>query len=100
MAKALPALTAMARYAPLVSRIVAALLGGYALAALTSLAALALPLPRSEAALAGLLASFLVYATAAIWVFAARSAARAWLGLLALAVLLAPWVWWVHPQAA
>lgn len=82
-------------YMPLISRIVAALFGGYALGALTSVAALALPLAPSEAAFTGMLASFLVYAGAVVWVFAVRSATRAWLGLLAAALpLLAAWTAW------
>ncbi|KAF1049576.1 DUF3649 domain-containing protein [Xylophilus sp.] len=81
--------------APLVSRIVAAVLGGYALAALASVAAVALPIDRAQAVLAGMLASFAVYAGAVVWVFAVRSARRAWAGLLVAAlVLLAP-AWWV-----
>jgi hypothetical protein len=77
----------------LVARIVAALLGGYALAALTSLAALALPLDKAQGVLTGMLLSFVVYAGAVVWVFAARSARRAWAGLLiaALPLLLASW---------
>ncbi|WPG39296.1 DUF3649 domain-containing protein [Variovorax sp. EBFNA2] len=74
--------------AALLSRIVAALFGGYALAALTSVAALALPMRTVEAVLAGMQASFLVYAGAVIWVFAACSALRAWLGLAAVALPL------------
>ncbi|MDH6590319.1 hypothetical protein M2165_000208 [Variovorax sp. TBS-050B] len=74
--------------AALLSRIVAALFGGYALAALTSAAALALPMDPVEAVLAGMQASFLVYAGAAVWVFAARSARRAWLGLAVAAMPL------------
>ena len=86
---------------PLISRIVAAVGGGYALAALTSVAAVALPLAKTEAVLAGLLASFVVYTAAVIWVFAARSARRAWAGLLiaALPLLLAAWPVW-HAGAA
>lgn len=82
--------------APLVSRIVAAVFGGYALAALTSVAALALPMSKPQAVLAGMLASFLIYAGAVIWVFAARSARRAWAGLLAAAMplLAAAWPIW------
>lgn len=82
--------------APLVSRIVAAVFGGYALAALTSVAALALPISKPQAVLAGMLASFLIYAGAVIWVFAARSARRAWAGLLAAAMplLAAAWPIW------
>ena len=81
------------RVAALVSRIVAALLGGYALAALTSLAALALPIDKAQGVLTGMLLSFVVYAGAVVWVFAARSALRAWAGLLiaALPLLLASW---------
>jgi len=84
------------RAAPLASRIVAALFGGYALAALGSVAALALPMSKPQAVLTGMLASFAIYAAAVIWVFAARSALRAWAGLLMAAVplLLAAWSVW------
>ena len=53
--------------------------------------ALALPLTTTEAVTTGMLLSFLVYAGVVIWVFAARSATRAWAGLLlaALPLLLA-----------
>ena len=81
---------------PLVSRIVAAIAGGYALAALVSVAALALPIAAPQAVLSGMLASFAVYSGAVIWVFAARSARRAWAGLLlaALPLLSAAWQVW------
>lgn len=65
------------------SRAVAAIGGGYALGGLVSASlALFLPTSRLEAALVGTLASFVVYALAVMWVFAARTALRAWLGLL------------------
>jgi len=85
-------------WGPLLSRIVAALFGGYALAALSSVAAVALPVSLSEAVLAGMLASFAVYAGAVIWVFAVRSAWRAWAGLVvaALPLGLAAWSVWVQ----
>lgn len=75
----------------LASRIIAALLGGYALAALTSVATLALPMDRSEAVLTGMMLSFMVYAGAVIWVFAVQTAIRAWggLGVAALPLMLA-----------
>jgi len=84
------------RVGPLISRIVAAVLGGYALAALGSVAALALPMDRAQAVIAGMLASFAIYAGAVVWVFAVRSALRAWVGLLAAAVplSLAAWSVW------
>ncbi|HEY0917526.1 MAG TPA: hypothetical protein VGE22_21775 [Solimonas sp.] len=72
------------------SRLLAALLGGYALSALlTAVLALHLPLERSEAMLVGTMLSFLVYALAVMWAFAARHALRAWTGLLAPILLLA-----------
>ena len=72
---------ALAAWLPLVSRIIAALLGGYLLAALSSVAALALPIDPQQAVFTGMLLSFLLYAGAVVWVFAVRSARRAWLGL-------------------
>lgn len=84
-------------WAPLLSRIVAAVAGGYTLAALATVAALALPLRVSESAITGMLASFLIYTGAVVWVFAARSATRAWAGLALAALPLlaaASLVWW------
>jgi hypothetical protein len=78
---------------PLISRIVAALLGGYALAALSSVAVLALPMSKPQAVLTGMLASFAIYAGAVIWVFAVRSALKAWTGLIMVAVALSPVAW-------
>lgn len=73
---------------PLLSRVVAALFGGYALASLSGIGALALPLDPAQAVITGQLLSFLVYAGAVVWVFAVRSARRAWVGLLIAAVPL------------
>lgn len=87
----------------IVARTVGAICGGYAIAASAAAAAAVwLPLPRAEATLAGMLASFVVFAGAFLWCFAARSARRAWAGLaLMLAALLmllalpsAATVWW------
>lgn len=91
-----PLVDRVRRVGPLCSRIVAALFGGYALAALGSMAALALPMDKPQAVLTGMLASFAIYAGAVVWVFAARSALRAWAGLLAAAVplLTAAWSVW------
>lgn len=73
---------------PLMSRILAALFGGYAVAALTSVATLALPMSKPQGVLTGMLLSFIVYTAAVIWVFAVRSARRAWAGLLIVAIPL------------
>lgn len=75
------------------SRAIAAIAGGYGIAALSA-AVFALCLPaafgmaRSEAAMTGTLASFLVFALAVLWAFAARTAWRAWSGLVIAAVPL------------
>lgn len=78
---------------PLVSRIVAALVGGYGLASLASVAVLALPMSKPGAVLTGMMAAFAVYAGAVIWVFAVRSARRAWLGLAVVAAPLMAAAW-------
>lgn len=85
---------------PLISRIVAAILGGYALAALASVAALALPMSKPQAVLTGMLASFLIYTVAVIWVFAVHSAKRAWAGLLLAALPLLLATAWVRHTGA
>lgn len=72
------------------SRAVAAIGGGYLLAAAaTTVLSLVLPLSRSEAVVTATLLSFLVYACAVIWVFAAATAWRAWIGLAIPTVVLA-----------
>ncbi|AKC72371.2 iron uptake protein [Pandoraea oxalativorans] len=77
----------------LLSRIVAAVGGGYAVAALASVAVLALPMSKTQAVITGELASFAIYAGAVVWVFAVRSAWRAWAGLLIVAAPLALVTW-------
>ncbi len=78
----------------ILSRATAALAGGYALSTLGGiLFAALLPLNRVESLTGGLLLSYPIYTAAFIWVFAARTAGRAWLGILVAVVLLAPWRW-------
>lgn len=81
-----------------VSRVVAAIGGGYLLASLMSIVVVrAMPLPHPSAVMTGMLLSFLFYAGAALWVFAARSARAAWLGLVIAAVLLSLLAWMLGP---
>jgi hypothetical protein len=69
-----------------------AIVGGYWLAALSAATlALGLSLPRSEAVLAAMMASFVVYLLAALWVFAASTLARACGGLSSAALMLGLW---------
>lgn len=75
----------------LASRIIAAIVGGYAVTALAMLA-LSLALPfigagRAEAVFATTMVSFLMYAAIIMAVFHAHSALQAWFGILAAAVV-------------
>ncbi len=72
------------------SRTLAAVFGGYALAACATTAlALWLPAAPATAVITANLLSFLIYTLAVLWAFATRSAVRAWVGVLAPALLLA-----------
>jgi hypothetical protein len=71
------------------SRAVAAIGGGYAVAALsTALLASLLPMAPADAVMTATMLSFTVYTCAAIWVFAARTAWHAWIGLVMPGALL------------
>ena len=48
---------------------------------------------KPQAVLTGMLASFAIYAGAVIWVFAVRSALKAWVGLIIVAVPLSLAAW-------
>ncbi len=71
------------RFRPgVLSRCLAASVGGYGTAAVVAMClSLTLPMPRSEAVLLASLLSFPLYVVAIVWTFAARDAARAWIGL-------------------
>ncbi|MGO3714648.1 DUF3649 domain-containing protein [Alcaligenes aquatilis] len=72
------------------SRIVAATVGGYALAdAATVLLTLLWPLPRAQAVLAANMLSFVWYTIAVMWVFSTKSATRAWVGIVLPTALIA-----------
>ena len=72
------------------SRLLAAAGGGYAVAVLVAFAgAWALPMTRADAAAAGTIAALLAMPIVAMGCFWARSAMRAWIGILAFAALFA-----------
>ena len=76
------------------SRAIAAIFGGYVLAALgTALMSLVLPMDRVDAVVSATMLSFTVYTCAVVWVFAARSAARAWFGLAVPGAAMAALTW-------
>ncbi|SDN94279.1 hypothetical protein SAMN05216303_10180 [Rhodoferax sp. OV413] len=73
----------------LLSRVLAAIFGGYALASAWAVfLGAVLPGTRAEAVLVGVQSSFVVYTAAVVWVFAVHDLRRAWLGLLLPALLL------------
>jgi len=78
------------RWLPLLSRIVAGVVGGYALAtlAIASLSTLSFG-NRAYGIMGATLGSFAIYTVAILWVFACRDAWRAWGGLGAAALVLA-----------
>lgn len=74
----------------ILSRSLAAMLGGYAFAASTgALLAVALPIARSQAVLTGMLVAIVAGACAALWAFASRNAWKAWAGLAIPTALMA-----------
>ncbi|WP_340649663.1 DUF3649 domain-containing protein [Pseudoxanthomonas winnipegensis] len=76
------------------SRSLAAIFGGYALAASTgAFLAVALPIARSQAVLTGMLLAILVCACAALWAFATASAWKAWAGILIPTALMSVTTW-------
>ena len=75
----------------ILSRTLAAALGGYALTAAFAGAlslALAQAMPRVDAVLTATMLAWLVYAAAVAWVFYARTSWGAWLGMLAPAAAM------------
>ena len=95
-------LSASARYRwAVLSRVLAASLGGYAFTwAAIVLLALLWPLPRAQAVGLATMLGFLIYAAVARWVFATRSAWRAWAGIVAWTALFAALGWWLMQGAA
>lgn len=82
-----PTLSPLLRGFDLAGRIVLAIPGGYAFASVWAFAlGRVLPTPDVEASLIATMTSFAIYAAAVVWVFAARSAMRAMVGLAATLV--------------
>lgn len=83
------------------SRVIAAGLGGYILVNLSNLAlSYVLPGEEYKNLLLAMMLSFVFYTLAVIWVFSVRSATRAWLGLLVVALPLAMINTFVYLQGA
>jgi len=97
---ATPARRPLPPWLGVLSRSLAAILGGYALAAATSaLLPLLWPALRAQAVLSVMMLGILVCACTALWAFATRSAARAWLGILGLLTPMALTIAWLQHHA-
>jgi len=87
---------------PLLSRILAAVVGGYGLTTIaTLLASLLLPflgVQREEALFAATMASFLLFAAIILCIFHAASATRAWLWLAGFAAPAGILLWLLWPE--
>lgn len=76
------------------SRTLAAIVGGYVVSSLSTMVlARLLPMAPADAVMTATMLSFAIFTCAVIWVFAARSAVRAWLGLALPSLLLALLAW-------
>lgn len=79
---------------PVLSRTLAAVLGGYAFTyAFTAALARLLPLAPNDALIVATLPAFIIYPLAILWSFCCRNATQAWYGV-ALAVPLAVIGFW------
>lgn len=88
---------------PILSRIVAAIVGGFLLASLLSILLSYgvysfSPTSKVDGVNTGALSSFLFYAMAIVWVFAAKTAWQAWLGLLIPALISAVGIFMLRPE--
>ena len=82
-----------------VSRVIAAIVGGYLIANLGSIVlSYLLSGSQANAVSTGLLVSFLIYACAVVWVFAARTAWVAWAGLLVPGLVSSILIWQLMPE--
>lgn len=83
------------------SRVLAAALGGYALALVSSIVlAYCLPGSRSDSVLWGTQLSFVIYACAVIWVFSTPTALRAWVGMLLPTLVLGLLAGWLTREVS
>ena len=65
------------------SRVIAGFIGGYILTAyITMVLAQVLPMSRADAVVLASLLSYIWFCIAIIWVFAVKSALKAWLGII------------------
>jgi len=83
------------------ARVVAATVGGYAVAVCLSMAvARMFPMARIDAVIVGTLLAFLAVPGVAIWAALARGPLRAWAGVVAAIALFGGLAWLIGPPPA
>ncbi|MFT4993661.1 MAG: hypothetical protein ACI965_000682 [Paraglaciecola sp.] len=87
----------------MLSRIIAAIVGGFLLANLLSVLLSYvmysfLSVPKADGVTSGILSSFLFYAVAIIWVFSVKTTGQAWLGLFITSLFTAIGVYLLMPE--
>jgi len=82
------------------SRSVAAIVGGYVLSnLLATLTSYLLPMPTADSVLLSLQLSFLFYSIVIIWVFSVKTAGKAWLGLFIASAISAVGLYLAMPES-
>jgi hypothetical protein len=83
------------------SRSIAAIVGGYVLSnLLATLTSYLLPMPAVDSVLLSLQLSFLFYSIIIIWVFSAKTAGKAWLGLLIACAISSIFLYIAMPESS
>lgn len=85
----------------MLSRLAAGVVAGYALASSSAVwLSYVLPMQRADAVATGILVSFIVYAAAIIYAFAAHSHTRIWCGLIGLTLVFMVFAVLLRPEGA
>ena len=85
----------------ILSRSVAAIIGGYVLSnLLATLISYLLPMPTVDSVLLSLQLSFLFYSIVIIWVFSTKTVSKAWMGLLIACAISAAGLYLAMPESS
>lgn len=85
----------------ILSRSVAAIIGGYVLSTLlATFISYLLPMPTVDSVLLSLQLSFLFYSMIIIWVFSVKTASKAWLGLFITCAISAVGLYLAMPESS
>ena len=84
-----------------ISRSIAAIVGGYVFSNLLAiLTSYLLPMPTVDSVLLSLQLSFLFYSIVIIWIFSAKTAGKAWLGLIIACAISSVCLYLAMPESS